>query len=177
MVEQLHSANKLGAAARDLGLRAESTYKTLQADQQKARSQETAGKADQVANVKRNEALTQKLAKPTVNATVKGSVFTVENLNEAQTLKRLWSCSRPARFFDLVPEGATLLETTQQEALIDDASLQSKLEDGRRIDYFAGRCIKTDLSQFPKVDLESFKRQCEIEGSYQQIAERCFNNP
>ena len=62
MVDQLDSAVKLGSAARDLGLHAESTSKTLQADQQKARSQETAGKADQVANVKRNEELTQKLA-------------------------------------------------------------------------------------------------------------------
>lgn len=95
-------------------------------------------------------------------------------MSRTGTLEGLWKCSKPAYFFQTIPNGDLLRRKQEADAWNSKTNVEKTIKKHPYIDYFGGRCIKTDMSKFPQVDLESYKQRCSIDKSYMEIFEKCI---
>lgn len=95
-------------------------------------------------------------------------------MSRAEALEGLWKCSTPARFFQMIPNGEDVRKNQEADAWRSKEKVEETIQRNPRIDYFGGRCIKTDMSQYPKLDLSSYKQRCEIAMSFVEIFEKCL---
>jgi hypothetical protein len=72
-----------------------------------------------------------------------------------EILRKLWECSSPAVFFSTIPNGEEA-RLPQEKAAWEDplAHAEGNLS---TVDYFGGRCIKTNLYSLPSVDLAKYQ--------------------
>lgn len=97
--------------------------------------------------------------------------------SRADALERLWGCSRPARFFQTISHGEDLRKKQEAAAWASKQKVEEMLQKNPYVDYHGGRCIKTDFSKYPAIDLASFKQRCSIPGSFAEIYDRCVRRP
>lgn len=99
------------------------------------------------------------------------------SMSRMDTLRGLWNCSSPASFFKTIPNGDELRQKQEASAWQDRDAIEQAMRKRPYIDYFGGRCIKTDMSKFPELDLASYQQQCGIEMTSKEIIEQCLNRP
>lgn len=102
------------------------------------------------------------------------SITAPAGMSRADALEGLWKCSRPARFFQTIPNGEEVRKEQEAAAWASKEKIEATIQKRPDIDYFGGRCIKTDMSQYPKIDLTSYKKNCEISMSFAEIFEKCL---
>lgn len=93
-----------------------------------------------------------------------------KGMSKVDALEGLWNCSKPASFFEDHPH---LLQQQETAAWKDRAQVEASLEDAPRIDYFGGRCIKTDFSAFPDLDLKKYTGQC-VNMTPAEVKDKCL---
>ena len=95
-------------------------------------------------------------------------------MSRSDALAGLWKCSQPALFFQLQPNGEALRK--EQELAAWTSNIEESLTKHPYVDYYGGRCIKTDFSTFPKVDLTHFNRLCykEKDVSEKEVFQKCI---
>jgi hypothetical protein len=102
--------------------------------------------------------------------------ITIKNdMSKVDVLEGLWKCSSPASFFKTIPNGDDVRKKQESAAWQDKEAIEKNLQRNSYIDYFGGRCIKTDMSKYPELDLSSYKKQCEIEMPIEEIFKRCLS--
>jgi hypothetical protein len=77
-------------------------------------------------------------------------------------------------FFNLRSDGQMLLEKQEKAAWKSTELVEKMLKMDPYVDYYGGRCIKTDFSNFPKIDLTRYFASCEIALSVKEIISKCF---
>ncbi len=97
-----------------------------------------------------------------------------DGLSQAGALKGLWNCSKFASFFQMVPNGDTLRKEQAAAAWKSQKEVEKLLKEHPYVDYFGGKCIKTDMSKFPLLDLTSYRKQCNIQMPAEQILNQCL---
>ena len=98
------------------------------------------------------------------------------SIKRSDVLAGLWNCSQPAMWFQLQPDGENLRKS-QETAAWTASNIEESLKSRPYVDYYGGRCIKTDFSTFPKVDLTRFKTFCyQQDVSEQEIYQQCIQN-
>lgn len=97
-------------------------------------------------------------------------------MSRADALEGLWGCSSPASFFQSIPNGDEVRTKQESAAWESKEKVEKTIQQRPYIDYFGGRCIKTDLSKYPEMDLASYKKQCDIAMSFAEIFERCLKH-
>lgn len=111
---------------------------------------------------------------PEKRLTASSTVTAPAGLSRVDALKGLWRCSSPASFFATVPNGDALRQEQESAAWQNPAAVEEAMKRNPNVDYIGGRCVKTDLSQFPIIDLDSYKKQCEIDMSVEEIVKKCL---
>jgi hypothetical protein len=102
------------------------------------------------------------------------SKITVSNeMSRADVLKGLWNCSSPDIFFQIFP-GNRLLKKQEAAAWQSKEKVEQIIQKKPYVNYFVGRCIKTDMEKYPEIDLASYKTDCKIAMSFSEIFEKCL---
>lgn len=97
-------------------------------------------------------------------------------MSRADALAGLWGCSSPARFFQDIPNGDESRKKQENAAWKSKEKVEETIQKDPYVDYFGGRCIKTDLSKYPEIDLAPYKKQCHIAMSLTEIFDRCLKH-
>ena len=97
-----------------------------------------------------------------------------KDMSKTDVLKGLWNCSYPASFFQTIPNGDAVRKEQEVAAWSDKEKIEKDITKRPYVDYFGGRCIKTDISTYPEIDLNKYKTQCEIDMSFQEIIGKCL---
>ena len=96
-------------------------------------------------------------------------------MKRSDVLAGLWNCSQPAMWFQLQPDGENL-RRGQETAAWTASNMEEFLKSHPYVDYYGGRCIKTDFSTLP-VDLTRFKKLCyQLDVSEKEIYHQCIQN-
>jgi len=94
----------------------------------------------------------------------------IDERSPAKVLHGLWKCSSPASFFDHSPN---LLADVEKRAWVNSKKLEQELQQNPMVDYYGGRCIKTDVSQRP-LDLSSYTEYCVPSMTPEEVIEKCI---
>jgi hypothetical protein len=102
----------------------------------------------------------------------KMTTIDISDINLHQLIIALWDCSRPASFFD---SNDAFLGKSLPPALPTAEEINQSFSGSGRIDYLAGRAIKTNFSDPNNVDT-TFYDKYHGEGSFEKIVEQLRTN-
>lgn len=92
-----------------------------------------------------------------------------------EVLECLWKHSKPAIWFERQPNGNEIRIKQEGAAWQNRGKIEQLLKEKPFVDYYGGRCIKTNFSEFPEMNLSDYKHGCNIPLSYNEIFQSCFS--
>jgi hypothetical protein len=103
------------------------------------------------------------------------NVTAPDGMSRSDVLKGLWRCSHSSPWFETIEGGVGELKKIEDVAFASNKEIERIFQKDLYVDYFGGRCIKTNMSRYPELDLTSFKNECKIPMSYAEIFAKCLN--
>jgi hypothetical protein len=97
-------------------------------------------------------------------------------MTKADVLEGLWRCSAPTKTLDGVPNGKVIREKLEALSWESREKVEAFIRENPQIGFFGGRCIRVDMSTFPELDLSSYKNDCKIGMSFEEIFQKCLKN-
>jgi len=76
--------------------------------------------------------------------------------------------------YEFYPNGEALRKKVEGGAFKNKEKVREMLRSNPSVGFYAGRCVYTDFSKYPHVDLNGFQRSCALI-PMQAIMKRCFN--
>jgi hypothetical protein len=103
-------------------------------------------------------------------------------MSRADALECLWKHSRPSSFLSAVKMDCDDLNFRKQveyrrataDAWESKEKVEAMIQKSPYIHDFAGRCIATDMSQYPLLDLTSYEEKCGNTMPIEKIFENCL---